>query len=288
MKIDWETINLANSNYQNIAVFKFEAQSNPIGIIVFASAMGVKQRYYRHYTNYLASKGYIVYTFDYSDIGDSLNGSIRKSKITVFDWIDDIKIVTNWIFENHRNGPDFPFYYLTHSLGGQLFGFLETQNKFKALVGITSQNGYWRFYKTKFRYFMFWYFAMIPVTKLFGYFPGKKLGFGENLPSNVAKKWKKWCTSRNYFFDDADYNEKQQYKQYSGPILTLSFDDDPWATKEATDDLYERYSSAKRDHKHILVKETSLSSIGHVGFFRPISKELWDITTDWIENLSDQ
>lgn len=258
---------------------------DPVGIIVFTSAMGVKQRYYRHYANYLAAKGFTVYTFDYSGIGDSQVGSIRKSDITVHDWISEIKLVTDWVFETHGNKPNMPFYYLTHSLGGQLFGFLDTQNKFNGMIGITSQNGYWRFYKTKFRYFMFWYFLMIPLTKFFGYFPGKKLGFGENLPPEIAKRWKKWCTSRNYFFDDPDYSQKEKYDDYKGPILTLTFDDDPWATKEATDDLYNRYSNATRDHEHVLVEDTNLSSIGHVGFFRPTSIELWHRTTDWLHRL---
>ncbi|MHA2100339.1 MAG: alpha/beta hydrolase family protein [Candidatus Kariarchaeaceae archaeon] len=282
MEINWETINITNSNSQDIAIFKFNSKSTIKGIIVFASAMGVKQRYYRHYANYLASNGFIVYTFDYQDIGDSRDSSIRKSETTVFDWISDIKLVTNWVFEKHNKNDGVPFYYLNHSLGGQLFGFLDTQNKFKCLIGITSQNGYWRFYKTKIRYFIFWYFLMIPLTKLFGYFPAKRLKFGENLPPRVAKKWKKWCTSRNYFFDDPEYNEKQKYEQYQGSILTLSFEDDPWATEEAVADLYDRYVNANREHMHIFPKDINLSEIGHVGFFRPGSETLWNMTVEWL------
>lgn len=283
MEINCENINIKNAKSDDLAVLKYNTISKPIGIILFTSAMGVKQRYYRNYANYLAINGFTVYSFDYSNIGESRKGSIRKSQTTILDWVDEIKIVSNWMFEAHSDEQNIPFYYLTHSLGGQLFGFLETQNKFKAMIGITSQNGYWRFYKTKIRYFIFWYFLMIPITKLFGYFPAKKVGFGEDLPPKVATKWKKWCTSRNYFFDDEEYYQEQKYEQFQGSILTMSFEDDPWATQDAVDDLYARYVNSHRDHKHINPEDVNISKIGHVGFFRPGSEKLWDMTIEWIK-----
>jgi predicted alpha/beta hydrolase len=128
---------------------------------------------------------------------------------------------------------------------------------------------------------------MVPITKIFGYFPAKKLKFGEDLPYNVARKWKKWCTSRNYFFDDPEYNEKQKYDLYNGSILTVSFEDDPWATEEAVDDLYNRYENAHREHKHIHPKDVNFLKIGHVGFFRPGSEILWDMTIEWLKGNAE-
>ena len=84
------------------------------------------------------------------------------------------------------------------------------------------------------------------------------------------------------FINNVIYNQLQKYELYSGPILTLPFDDDPWATEEAVSDLYNRYVNSRREHIHTNPEEVNLKKIGHVGFFRPGSELLWDMTLNWI------
>jgi len=260
------------------------------GVIFFAPAMAIRQGYYRYFLDYLSSIGYLVYSFDYSGIDLSRHGSLKHSELTMEDWINDLQAAVDWVLSSYAEtlshlefptSSNLPLYYLCHSLGGQFFGFLSNQNRFDAMIGITSQNGYWRLYKNSTRYFFFWYLLVSPLTWFFGYFPSKKVGFGEDLPPKIMKRWKKWCTSRNYFFDDDSAHP--QYEQYQGRILTLSFTDDPWATEEAVDDLYDHYNNADRDHWHLNPVDYDIEEIGHLGYFRPKCKVLWQKTSQWLQ-----
>lgn len=252
--------------------------------------MAVRQGYYRYYLDYLSDLGYLIYSFDFSGIDKSKSEKIKGSEITMHDWISELNSATNWILENYQDhlsqnkfevADDIKKYYLCHSLGGQFFGFIDNQNKFEKFIGITSQNGYWRFYKNKRRYFFFWYFLEPVLTNLFGYFPGSKVGFGEDVPPEVMKRWKKWCTSKNYFFDDNEFSP--QYDKYTGQMLTLGFEDDPWATQPAIDDLYDHYGNADREHWHIDPQSYNLDEIGHMGFFRPKCIGIWKKSVEWLE-----
>ena len=46
-------------------------------------------------------------------------------------------------------------------------------------------------------------FVVPLVTALFGYSPGSRMGFGEDLASGIAREWRKWVLQPRYFLDDA-------------------------------------------------------------------------------------
>ncbi|MHA2401740.1 MAG: alpha/beta hydrolase family protein, partial [Candidatus Kariarchaeaceae archaeon] len=209
------------------------------GIILITAGIAIKQHFYRKLAQYLAEQNFIVYTMDYPGMGLSLTGPLRKVKANLGSWKDDIEDVLDWIKENH---PDQPIFYLAHSLGGQLFGLLKNNHYVRAMIVVTSQNGYWRFYrKKKPAYFLFWYVFVPLITRIVRYFPSKWVQFGESVPKNAMLQWKKWCTDKDYLFSDASIIEDPNNYRYNGPILSFSFTDDPWATEEAVNDLLDRY-----------------------------------------------
>ena len=261
------------------------------GVIFFAPAMAVPQLFYKYYLDYLSTLGYLVASLDFVGMGLSDNGPHKGSTITMHDWVDDLEVATQWFLDNYEailvdlgmaaaDIEQLPRYYVCHSLGGQLFGFLSNQNQFSKFVAVTSQNGYWKLYKNKYRYFFFWHFAVSPLILLTGHFP-KWGGLGESLPPKVMKTWKKWCTSRNYFFDDANYHP--QYEQYQHQILTIGFDDDPWATQMAIEDLYQHYINANLQHWHLDPADFELAAVGHFGYFKPASIRIWQKTLGWLD-----
>ena len=42
------------------------------------------------------------------------------------------------------------------------------------------------------------HFALPGVTRLHGYFPSSRFGFGEDLPKGVAIEWASWCRNPTY------------------------------------------------------------------------------------------
>jgi predicted alpha/beta hydrolase len=67
---------------------------------------------------------------------------------------------------------------------------------------VAAQSGYWALwpFPVKIVLFFNWYFLQI-LTRLFGYFPGKKLGLMEDLPKGVAIEWARWGLKKDYLFD---------------------------------------------------------------------------------------
>ena len=260
----------------------FSNESSPVfdRIIVFAPAMGTKQTFYSKLSSYLVEQNYSVITFDYIGIGLSLDGKLRGQKITIEDWTQNTEDVINYA-ETLKSNEDAKLYYLCHSLGGQIFGLITNSNKITAAAMYTSQNGYWRYYFHKTFYIFFWYLMVPPLVFLCGYFPFKLLRGGENLPKQIMQSWKKWCTSKDYFFDDPRVTATKNFSLYTGPIRTHSFTDDGWATKPAVESMVSHFTNAKVEHLHIAPSEYGLKSISHFGFFREKSKTLWEELVKW-------
>lgn len=92
---------------------------------------------------------------------------------------------------------------LGHSIGGQFFGICKAQDKLSALVLIASQHGHFRNWDLPHRRrISFQWLMLIPTfTRVFGYFPGKRLGVMEDLPPGMVHEWVKWGRSPGYLFD---------------------------------------------------------------------------------------
>lgn len=284
MTIQIDVVSVNNRRGSELVLRKFYLpDEQPDQVILITPAMGIKQYFYSKLAEYLADHGYLVFTMDYSGIELSNHKSIKEYDIDIISWKEDIEDVTDWLDEKFN----LDMIYMCHSVGGQLFGLMQNNIKFKGFISVSTQNGYWRNYQSKkYLYFLFWYIFVPSLTKLLGYFPAKRINFGENLPKNVMIQWKKWCTSENYFFSDEDVDNTENFKQFTNPILAWSFSDDPYASKESIDFFIEKYvNSSNKLHNRVEPKDIDLKSIGHVGFFKEKSQELWDQTITWIRNL---
>src|SRR5690606_41555285 len=98
----------------------FRSTGAPRAAVIIPSAMGVAQKYYAQFAQWLASQGYHVTTFDYRGIGLSAPPSLRGFPVNIFDCarqdcaalIDLVK--SQWPrLPPHRGGS---------SLGAQLLG----------------------------------------------------------------------------------------------------------------------------------------------------------------------
>ena len=59
------------------------------GQVVIAAAIGVPQRYYTNFAQWLAAHGYVVTTFDYRGYAESLHGPLKKARANLLDWAED-------------------------------------------------------------------------------------------------------------------------------------------------------------------------------------------------------
>jgi predicted alpha/beta hydrolase len=123
---------------------------------------------------------------------------------------------------------------------------------------------------------------MWPVTKLLGYFPGSRLGFGEDLPPGVATEWASWCRDPRYLVGALGVDEA--YARFSSPPCAYAISDDAFAPLRAVQALLELYPAAKHELRRVAPRELGVKSIGHFGFFRERFRDsLWRETADWLE-----
>jgi len=277
-------INTAKDHQISATAFLLEKNNGKT--LVISSATGVLQKYYRKFASYFASLGYTVYSFDYSGIGESgsnLN-QLKNNTCTLKEWgsIDQAAV----ILYAKQNNQDNELILLTHSIGGQIVGFNVNYQLIDKLIFVASQSGYWKLFSgfNRIKMFFFWYLLLPLPTKLFGYFPAKKMGLFENLPKNMSKEWGKWGKKKDYlmhYYNDEEYF----FKKIKAPILSLSFPKDGFAPKAAVDWLPKQYGSNKVERIHYTPAKEDINKLKHFGFFREYFKlTLWKKTDDWIKN----
>ncbi|HEX7890153.1 MAG TPA: alpha/beta fold hydrolase [Ramlibacter sp.] len=254
------------------------------GSVVIGGAMGVRQDFYAPFAEWLARQGWRVSTFDYRGSGDSAPATLRGYQADLFDWTRDYEAA---IDEAHEALPHAPLYLLGHSLGAQLPGLLSNQHKVSGLLSVAAGSGYWRENAPRLRRIVpYFWFVLVPVaTRLFGYFPGRKLRMVGDLPAGVVMQWRRWCLNPRYSVGAEGELVRQAYARARFPVLALSITDDEMMTLQGTHSLVSLYENAPRHVEQIAPGELQVRRIGHFGPFRSEQEtKLWPRLADWLRD----
>lgn len=250
--------------------------------VLIAAAMGVPQRFYEAFANWLASQGVAVMSFDWRGTGESAPTNLRGYKASITDWATkDLPAIVDAFC---ARWPDVPHTYLGHSLGGQLFGWLPQPERFERVLTVASGNGYWRFNAPKVRLqapILWWVLAPVGI-RLAGYFPGKKLGAIGDLPAAAMWQWRKWCLHPDYLGAEGQA-VRARYAQVGVPITAVILDDDELLSPEGIRRLYRLYEKAPVHFEHLHPRQLGMKQIGHFGLFKSSASErLWPMTLNWL------
>ena len=271
----------ASDGYRLGATLFRPAAPNGRAVLVMA-ATGVPQQYYGKFAAVLAGRGFTVLTFDYRGIGRSLHSSIRSTRAGMRDWaLLDAAAAFDFI---ERNFPQEKLLAVGHSFGGQAFGLLPRPERIAAALTVGSQSGYWKHWPALGRAWM-WpatHVGLPLVPRLLGYFPGSRLGFGEDLPKEVTIEWASWCRHPRYLV--GALGVEREYARFKAPIRLYSISDDVFAPRRAVEALAVLYSSSKPEIRRVEPRDVNTNSIGHFGFFRERFRDsLWREAGDWLE-----
>ena len=158
-------------------------------------ATGVPQQYYGRFAAYLAERGFTVLTFDYRGIGRSRPATLKGFAARMRDWAELDGAAALDFLEREAGGAKLVA--VGHSFGGQAFGLLPRPERLSAAVVVGSQSGYWRNWPPLGRTWM-WAAThlMLPLlSRLLGYFPSSKLGFGfSRLSSTLMTCQPNWLS----------------------------------------------------------------------------------------------
>jgi predicted alpha/beta hydrolase len=260
-----------------IAAKFYQSGENQKAAVIIVPAMGVRQDYYASFARWLASKGYLVASFDFNGIGHSRRADLRRVKSDIIDWAEnDCGAVLDALAARLRGKPLF---WIGHSLGGQILPLVPGHERVTKAVTIATGSGYWleNSPSLRWRAWFLWYIVAPPATALAGYFPGETLHMVGDLPAGVMRQWRRWCLNPDYAVGVEGPAMRARYSAVRVPITSLSFTDDEYMSAKNTESLHGFYTNAPKIMKRIAPADIGVRRIGHFGFFRePFREMLWE------------
>jgi predicted alpha/beta hydrolase len=259
----------------------FAAQGEAWGNVLLAGAMGVRQEFYEPLARWLAARGANVVTFDYTGIGRARPERLADLDVDVMEWLSDDMAPA--LAAARDMAPVLPLVIFGHSLGGQLLGIVPGREHVRAAVTVTAGSGYYRLNPRMPLRLRFFWFVAVPISlAIWRYYPGKRLRMVGDLPRNVMRQWRRWCTHPDYLLSEGD-DVRASFAAVRTPIQAWSFTDDVMISPHAVERMHQAYASAKVEYRCVDPRAEGRRCIGHVGFFHPSCEPLWREALQWLQ-----
>lgn len=238
------------------------------GTVIINPATGVAARYYHYYADFLATHGFDVLTYDYRGIGLSRPASLRGCGYRWRDWGElDFDAVLRFA---QAHDPAAPLLVVGHSIGGFLPGLAANGPAIHRMLTIGAQYAYWRDYAQGHRagLFLKWHVVMPAMTALFGYFPGRRLGWLEDLPTGVANEWSFRRARMELSHTGETRGEVlRRFAAISAPILAIAVSDDELGTVSAVRRSLQYYRGTTPTEVLLSPHDLGFEEIGHFSLF---------------------
>ncbi|MBP5986769.1 MAG: alpha/beta fold hydrolase [Azonexus sp.] len=289
------TISARDGYSLHASVWAFDAQPrySPRPVVIINPATSVHSRYYARFAAFLHANGFDVVTYDYRGIGGSRPKTLRGFDAGWIEWGTlDFEGVLRFVAQRF---PGQPVQVVAHSVGGFLVGLAESNHLVSRVFTMGAQFAYWKDYARHQRLSMLWrwHVVMPALAHVFGYFPGKRLGWLEDTPRGVVHDW----TARHPRFEDAYRKGRramtaeqrlqlvERFCQVKGETLALSMTDDAFGTIPAIHRLLGYFQNSPARHLRIAPGALGLSEIGHFAFFQSrFEDSLWPIPLSWLRD----
>lgn len=256
-------------------------------VVIIAPATSVKARYYHRFAEYLFARGCDVVTFDYRGIGASRPADLRAIDASYVDWGQrDVEAILKHVVARY---PGQPIDVVAHSIGGFTVGLAPSSYRVRRMFTVGAQYAYWPDYvfRKRLQMVLRWHVFMPLVARLFGYFPGARLGWLEDTPLGVVRQWS--AMHRN--FDKHPWKSHRNdpplpllFELFRGETLAISLADDDWGTPSAIRRLLRLYAKAQNYHLHLAPVDIGESRIGHFAYFhQKFADSLWPLALGWIQ-----
>ncbi len=256
----------------------FHPGKSPKAAVVINAATGVRANYYESFARWLAEeKGLACLTYDYRDFGASAGRPVKMSNATMADWgVRDAEAARAFLMSSL---PGKPVWVIGHSLGALCIASQRNLGKIDRLIAVASGPVHvsehpWP-YQALARWF--WYGIGPLATRLMGYLPGRKLGFGPDLPAGVFWQWRRWCTARGFNSDDLGRDVPfPDWSGFGGDAKYVAISDDATVPPSAVWRAMQFHREAWTRQLVLDPYDYGLKAIGHIGVFHADSKACWD------------
>ncbi|MEQ1954209.1 alpha/beta hydrolase family protein [Mesorhizobium sp. CN2-181] len=262
------------------------ARGRKNGAVIINPATGVLARYYQRYAAFLAGHGFDVWTYDYRGIGLSRPADLRGCGYRWRDWGEkDFEAVLR--MATARAGGN-PLLVVGHSIGGVLPGLAESAPAIGRMLTVGAQYAYWPDYAPdrRLRLFLKWHVAMPLIAALCGHFPGKRLGWLEDLPAGVANEWSFRGARMERSHPRIERKSVlRRFAAVTAPILAVTVTDDDFATPRAVRRALDYYRNAPKTEAMLTPADLGMDALGHFGLFHDRhASGFWLDTLTWLRD----
>lgn len=246
-------------------------------------ATGVPARYYHRYARFLAQSGIETLTYDYRGIGASRPERLAGCGYRWRHWGErDFEAALTFMADRR----DAPLLVVGHSIGGFLPGFALSAPRLTRILTVGAQYAWWKEYAEDRRALLFlkWHLVMPLATALCGYFPGKRLGWLEDLPAGVANEWSFRRARMELSYPPAERAAiLARFAAVTAPILAVTPFDDDYAPLKAVRRTLTYFRGAASTAVVLQPQHLAATTVGHFALFHErFLPTFWKGTLEWL------
>jgi len=264
----------------------WQGRGDLAGRVIINPATGVRAQYYHRYAAFLAGQGFGVLTWDYRGIGLSRPAHLRGCGYRWRDWGErDVTAALRFMLLRDDPGP---LLVVGHSIGGFLPGLAHGADRIDRMLTVGAQYAWLGDYAPRQRLSLLLrrHLVMPALTALCGYFPGRRLGWLEDLPAGVA--WE-WAFRRRRVEMSHPAGERAavlaRMASVRAEILAVSVSDDAYGTVPAVTRALGYATGADRTVVRLHPSDYGRQSIGHFHMFHDSHREgFWRDTLLWLRD----
>lgn len=226
------------------------------GVFIIIPGLGIPGRFYCKFALGLAERGYHVLIQELRGQGDSPVRPGRRVDFGYEDLLDDL----HGLVQHARSRYDgLAVNLLGHSLGGQL-GLMHAvryPGGVRRLLLVATGSPYYGHYEGKIRLSIrVAPFLFRLLGQLFGYVPGRLVGFGGSEARSVMADWAVLATTDRIAPVKAEFDYEQAFRDLDLPIDQYGFDHDQLAPDRSARGLMARCPEA--DARYTLLSSERL------------------------------
>ncbi|MEW6530544.1 MAG: alpha/beta fold hydrolase [Thermodesulfobacteriota bacterium] len=246
-----------------------EVTEHPAAVVLCLPGMGVPGAFYQPLAKALGSEDVAVALMDLRGVGSS---SVRASRKRDFGYYEIIAYdIPGAVAELQRRFPSAAIFLLGHSMGGQLI-CLSASSRLPDIAGIilmASGTVYHRAWDFPYNVGTHVFQLLIPlVARLWGYFPGARLGFGWREARRQLRDWSYQGRTGRYKVVGCNCDLERLLSALAVPVLAISFTQDFYAPPRSVDHLLGKLKAAEITRELLDPADLGLKRDSHFGWVK--------------------
>jgi predicted alpha/beta hydrolase len=262
------SISLSDGEENSITIFRAH-QPTVLPVLVILPALGVKGSYYRNVAQHFAAHHYHVVTIDHRGHGHS---SVRPSSSSDFGYREQIELEYAEIFRIIKNiFSQSKIVIIGHSLGGQMGSmfigrYTELADAIILNASCSTYHKGWGPVAGKGLYL----FALFcrAISKILGYYPGNRIGFGNVEAAGVMRDWQHTATNGKFAAHGSAFDYEKSMANCVKPVLGITYEGDTSAPPLALKYLTSKFKNAPVRLLHLKPTDTIQKKYNHYSWAR--------------------